>query len=139
MPVIVVGADTPEGGQIVDGFLASPDREIRAFVSDETVAVQLRERGIKVALGDVSDDSHVEAAVTNCHTAVLVASAAADSRERSFAETGTQVVEGWLRAVRNVPRVIWVSDSAPAEAALVVSASHPQLAALVVDLDSAAD
>ena len=63
MPVIVVGADT-EPGRVVLQALLEPGREVRAFVSDEKVAEQLRALGVKVALGDVSDDSHLEGAAT---------------------------------------------------------------------------
>ncbi len=114
MPVIVIGADTAPGAAIVD-TLAAPSREIRAFVSDPEAAAFLRERGVKVALGDVSDDSHVEAAALNCFTAVLVAEAARDERERSFADNEFDVLRGWARAVTAaaVRRVIWVYESDP--------------------------
>ncbi len=59
MPVIVVGADTPQGRAVVEG-LVEPGREVRAFVSDPIVGAELRDMGVKVALGDVSDDSHIQ-------------------------------------------------------------------------------
>jgi uncharacterized protein YbjT (DUF2867 family) len=86
MPVIVVGADTSQGRAVVEGLL-EPGREVRAFVSDPDAGAELRELGVKVALGDVSDDSHVQGACTNCFTAVLVTEAARDGRERSFASS----------------------------------------------------
>lgn len=97
MPVIVVGADTREGRAIVDGLI-EPGREVRAFVSDVETASELKRAGVKVAIGDVSDDSHVQGATTNCFTAVLVTEAARDGRERSFAANETQVLEGWAAA-----------------------------------------
>ena len=114
MPVIVIGADT-EAGLAVINELADPGREIRAFVSDPETASDLRRLGVKVALGDVSDDSHVEAAALHCFTAVLVAEAARDNRERSFALSETDVLEAWGRAVSNahVNRAIWVYDGIP--------------------------
>ena len=114
MPVIVIGADTAPGTAIIDTMTA-PDREIRAFVSDPEVAASLRERGVKVALGDVSDDSHVEMAALNCFTAVLVAEAARDERERAFASSEIDVLRGWARAVAAaaVRRVIWVYEGDP--------------------------
>ncbi len=142
VPVIVVGADTPVGRAIVDG-LVEPGREVRAFVSDAETAAELRRRGVKVALGDVSDDSHVEGAAMNCFTAVLVAAAAEDDRERSFASSPTQVLEGWARAVAasGVRRVVWVGDGdlAPTETGetATVSPSHPNLVGEVAALDSA--
>jgi len=110
MPVIVVGADTPVGEAIVAAVLPSA-AEMRAFISDEQFADSLRSCGVKVALGDVSDFSHVEAAALNCFCAILVVDAAGDRRARAFASDPPEVVEGWARAVRNagINRIIWVS------------------------------
>jgi nucleoside-diphosphate-sugar epimerase len=142
VPVIVVGADTPAGVAIVDALL-QPGREVRAFVSDEMAAAGLRRRGVKVALGDVSDDGHVEAASTRCFSAVLIAEAAVDGRERSFAATAREVEEGWARAISasKVRRAIWVSSLPPpadgaAESALV-DPGDPNLVSRVVALDDA--
>lgn len=142
MPVIVVGADTETGRAIVQA-LAGPDREVRAFVTDVETAGRLRSHGIKVALGDVSDDSHVEAAATSCFTAVLVEEAAEDDRERSFALNRAEVLDGWARAIAasGVTRVIWVGDGPVPEVATEesaqVSPSRPDLIQQVVALDSA--
>ena len=110
MPVIVVGADTDVGDAVVEIVrLSAP--EVRAFVTDEDAAASLKERGVKVAIGDVSDSSHVEAAALNCFCAVLVTEAALDGRERAFADHSDAVVAGWAGAARNagVQRVIWVT------------------------------
>jgi nucleoside-diphosphate-sugar epimerase len=139
MPVIVVGADTHDGRAIIDRF--GTDREVRAFVTDESQADALRRRGVKVALGDVSDDGHVEAACTGCFTAVLVAAAATDGRDRSFASTAEAVLEGWARAVvaSRVTRVIWVADDAPETGAPEVATVPPggDVANRVATLDDA--
>lgn len=143
MPVIVVGADTPEGAVIIDR-LYSPDREVRVFVTDESTGLELRERGFKVAIGDVSDESHVEAAATRCFSAVLIGGAADDDRLRSFADDADQVLRGWAKAVTNskVRRVIWVTsgprpDVGASEVAQVDPAD-PDLAEKVFSLDEAA-
>ena len=142
MPVIVVGADTEPGRAIVAGMLA-PGREVRAFVSDIETATTLKRSGAKVALGDVSDESHVQGASMRCHTAVLVVEAARDGRERSFASTERQVLEGWASAVTasGVIRVIWVGDGDPVPTgtreSARVSPSHPDLVGQVVALDNA--
>ncbi|MFQ5522976.1 MAG: NAD(P)H-binding protein [Acidimicrobiia bacterium] len=140
MPVIVVGADTGVGRAIIEG-LYDPSRDIRAFVSDEEQGAELKERGIKVALGDVSDESHIEGAAMNCFTAVLVAEASADKRERSFAASPAEVLAGWARAVASVTRVIWVSggevpDTTAPESAQV-DPGDPDVVAKVVALDDA--
>lgn len=142
MPVIVVGADTASGKAILDR-LDSSDRELRAFVTDVDAGLQLKARGFKVAIGDVSDDSHVEAASYGAFTAVLVAEAAHDDRERSFAIDSAAVLDGWATAVdaAGVKRVIWVTDgvvtpSTDAES-VVISATEPDVASKVTALDEA--
>lgn len=142
MPVIVVGADTKAGATILQQ-LDDPEREVRVFVTDEERGLDLRDRGFKVATGDVSDESHVEGAATRCFTAVLIAEAASDDRERSFATTPDDVLEGWARAVSNseVTRVIWVTAGGHPQTGVPevasVDPSDPDLAEKVVALDEA--
>lgn len=142
MPVIVVGADTPQGRAVVEG-LVEPGREVRAFVSDPIVGAELREIGVKVALGDVSDDSHIQGTCTNCFTAVLVTEAARDGRERSFAANERQVLEGWASAAAasGVTRVIWIHEGEPPPVRVrevrTVSPEHTDLAGEVAALDDA--
>lgn len=143
MPVIVVGADTPEGAVIIDR-LYSPDREVRVFVTDESTGLELKKRGFKVAIGDVSDESHVEAASTRCFSAVLIGKAADDDRLRSFADNADQVLRSWANAVTNskVRRVIWVTSRPQPEVGASevaqVDPGDPDLAEKVYSLDEAA-
>lgn len=142
MPVIVVGADTPIGRPIVDALL-EPDREVRAFVSDIGVAEDLRRVGVKVALGDVSDPSHIGAACLNCFSAVLVTEAARDARERAFAPSPERVIQGWADAVAEaaVSRVIWVGAghiAVPGAEMAVLRGDEPDVAGRVAELDDAA-
>lgn len=111
MPVIVVGADTPIGDAIISTICRSA-AEVRAFITGDTAADRLKERGVKVAMGDVSDNSHVEAAALYCFCAVLVTEAAHDDRDRAFARHSDEVLDGWAEATRNagVRRVIWVAE-----------------------------
>lgn len=114
MPVIVVGADTSLGDAIV-AALVSRGGEIRAFATDPDRAARLRARGAKVAVGDLSDGSHVGAAAYNAFTAVLVEASLIDGRQFSFAEDAASVVATWVSAVREagVQRAIWVGGSPP--------------------------
>jgi nucleoside-diphosphate-sugar epimerase len=141
MPVIVVGADTPTGAQIVDALL-EPGREVRVFVSDAAEGARLRQRGAKVALGDVSDDSHIGAAAAQCFSAILLSEAARDSRERSFATDEPQVLKAWASGIAGVRRVIWVHDGEPppttAPEVAVVGPDDPDVVNRVVSLDNAA-
>lgn len=117
MPVLIVGADSPFGSAIVDA-LASRNGEVRAFVSTAEVLDRLRTRGIKTALGDVSDGSHVGGAALNAFAAVLIAQAATDARERSFATTPEAVYDQWADGLKDaaVTRVIWVGETPIPEA-----------------------
>lgn len=128
MPVIVVGADTTLGSRIVEA-MAGPEREVRAFVSDPGAVDHLRDLGVKVALGDVSDASHVGGACTNCFSAVLVSDAASDGRDRAFASEPGTVLAGWAEAVDSaaVRRAIWVMEGdAPTTRRVPESATVPR-------------
>ncbi|MGA7270291.1 MAG: NAD(P)H-binding protein, partial [Acidimicrobiia bacterium] len=143
MPVMVVGADTAQG-RVITQRLLDPEREVRVFVTDSDAAEEWRRSGAKVALGDVSDDSHVAAACLNCFSVVLVGHAARDERTRSFAHTEEAVLEGWARAVSTagVRRVIWVLESEPPEVTVgevaVVDPNTPGIDDRVFRLDEAA-
>jgi nucleoside-diphosphate-sugar epimerase len=126
MPVMVVGADHPLG-EVIARKLAAPDREVRAFISSVNAHGPLRSLGIKVAIGDLSDESHVEAAATSCFTVVFVESALEDGRDLAFAPPEV-AAQGWAKAAKSagVKRVIWVGERAP----LV---KGPELAAVAVE------
>ncbi len=145
MPVIVVGADTRLGTAIVEALI-EPQREVRAFVTDPDHGIRLKSIGVKVALGDVSDPSHVGGACLNCFSAVFVTEAAEDDRERAFAADRRVVLRGWAEAAReaSVTRVIWVDslgglpDTGIDETAVVNPRSVEDVAGEVVRLDDAA-
>ena len=117
MPVIVVGADTLLGEAIVAALLARGG-EIRAFATDPARAAVLRGRGAKVAVGDLSDGSHLAAAAYHAFTAVLVEASIEDGRPIAFAADTPGVVEAWINAIRDsgVQRAIWVGDPPPSAA-----------------------
>jgi hypothetical protein len=111
MPVIVIGADTPLGASVL-AALGDRDGEVRAFVTDVAVAERLRARGIKTAVGDVSDGSHVGGAALGCFCAVVIPEAALDDRERSFSDSPTATLQGWADALADagVHRMLWFED-----------------------------
>jgi uncharacterized protein YbjT (DUF2867 family) len=145
MPVIVIGADTPTGRAIVLR-LADGGGEVRAFVSGASDAGLWRNRGIKVAVGDVSDLSHVGAAAAGAFSAILVPAAANDGRLLSFA-TPTAAVAGWFRAAdeAGVTRLIVVGEapdlSLPSRSQVVMvptaGRTEDEIAATVAALDEA--
>lgn len=151
MPVIVIGADTPIGLAIANELLARRG-EVRAFVSDDAVGRTLKERGAKVAIGDLSDASHVGAAALNAFSAVLVTCAAMDERERNFATTPGEVFAAWAEglAASGVRRAIWVGEADQLEATAAMEAAPESVvvdvrgrpagdvAADVADLDASA-
>lgn len=111
MPVIVVGADTTVGQAIVPA-LKPASGEIRVFVSDEE-AGELYRPITKVAIGDISDGTHVGGAAIGAFCAVVIARAAHDERERHFAPTPDAVFAQWADGLRDagVGRVIVVGES----------------------------
>lgn len=150
MPVIVIGADTTLGPAIIEALLPRAG-ELRAFVTDVTTALRLKDLGVKVAVGDVSDASHVGGAALNTFCAVVLPEAAYDDRERAFASSATDVIAGWAEGLRDagVTRAIYVAqpsgdDSAiravVQEFALVdpTGAASSDIAAEVARLDDAA-
>jgi uncharacterized protein YbjT (DUF2867 family) len=133
MPVIVIGADTAVGRAVV-AALAPEAAELRAFVSDPAAADALKARGAKVAVGDVSDGSHVAGAAHETFCAVLIGEAATDGRERAFADTVEGVLGAWAAALSEAgtTRAIWVGDRV--EAVELLSAAVAEFA----DVSSAA-
>ena len=108
MPVIVIGADTTLGAAIVPS-LASRTGELRVFVSDGDIGEAFR--GVaKVAVGDVSDGSHVGGAAMGAFCAIVVSDAAHDDRERAFASNPVAVFERWADGLGDagIARVIVV-------------------------------
>lgn len=125
MPVIVIGADT-DHGLAVAAALTTRAGEVRAFVTDPDSAPALRNLGIKVAIGDVSDASHIEGAAHEAFSAVLMAEAGLDDRERSFSTSYDMLVSAWARGLNDagVRRIIWVGPDARPPAPIASAAAE---------------
>jgi hypothetical protein len=123
MPVIVIGADTAVGAAIV-AALEPASGEIRVFVTDPGRGEQYRNVS-KVAVGDLSDGSHVGGAAIGAFCAIAITAAASDGRERYFAADPAAVLAQWADGLSDagVGRVITVgrADDLP----------HPNPLALV--------
>jgi len=135
MPVIIIGADT-EYGPAVASALSRRHGEVRAFVTDPASAESLRGLGIKVAVGDVSDGSHIEGAAHDAYSAVLMAEAALDGRERSFAASYDGVVGAWRQGLADagVKRLIWIGpDAIPAALATWIESAAIDTGAFTPD------
>lgn len=147
MPVIVVGADTPLGTAIVEE-LTRRGGEVRAFVGDREAAATMSAAGLKVAVGDLSDATHVSAASLGAFCAVLVEEAAGDGRELGFARDVGGVFSAWAQALAaaGITRVVWVGDEgatrpsgAPEEVTVATAGAAPAaIAARVADLNDRA-
>jgi uncharacterized protein YbjT (DUF2867 family) len=151
MPVIVVGADTDYGTAVAEA-LSTRAGEVRAFVTDPASAKPLRVLGIKVAIGDVSDASHLAGAAYGAYSAVLIAEAGLDDRERSFASSHEALLSAWADGLREagVSRIIWVAPDANLPEAIAATGvpgavvdtrgrSAGQVAAETVRLDDLAE
>lgn len=138
MPVIVIGADTDLGPAVVDGLLPR-DGEIRVFVTDDAAADAYRTLGVKVAIGDVSDGSHVGGAALNAFSAVLMAAATVDDRLRSFAEDAEEVMDAWAEGLEDagVRRAIFVATGQIPNPSEALAAATPEFVVLVPDPDPA--
>ena len=148
MPVIVIGADDPTGDAVLTA-LRGRAGEVRGFVSDRNTGDRLRATEVKVAIGDLSDASHIEAACTNSFCAVLVTAAADDGRELAFAGP-EETIRGWAAAIAaaGVTRALWVTDDVQAASEFkdatpqsrlidVRGRSPEEVATVVADLDDA--
>lgn len=113
MPVIVIGADTPLGHQVVR-TLEPASGEIRIFASDADAVGEYRSFA-KVAVGDISDGTHVGGAAIGAFCAIVIAATAHDERERFFAATTDELYRQWADGLADagISRVIVVG--APAE------------------------
>ncbi len=96
---------------------------------------------MKVAVGDISDGSHVGGAAMRAFCAVLVPEAATDDRERSFAASPDSVVAAWAEGLRDagVHRAIWINDARVVGAAEVLAGAVAELAVVEAAGRSPAD
>ncbi len=108
MPVIVIGADTDLGHALVSA-LRPAAAELRLFASDPDDIAPYRSFA-KVAVGDISDGSHVGAAATGAFCAVVIAAAAHDQREHYFAADPDELFAQWAEGLADagIGRIIVV-------------------------------
>ena len=134
MPVIVVGADSSLGRAIVP-HLAPASGEIRLFVSDPEVVEELRLIG-KVAVGDISDGTHVGGAAIGAFCAILIGEAAHDERERHFADSPRKLFSQWADGLRDagVSRIIFVANPEDVAVADPLTTAAPEFAVVAADL-----
>ena len=93
MPVLVIGADTDLGHAIVPA-LHPASGEIRLFASEPDPVAAYRSFA-KVAVGDISDGTHIGGAAIGAFCAIVIAAAAYDDRERHFAADADALFAQW--------------------------------------------
>ncbi|MDJ0663299.1 MAG: NAD(P)H-binding protein [Acidimicrobiia bacterium] len=110
MPVLVIGADTRLGHAIVPA-LQPASGEIRLFASDPE-AVDGYRSFAKVAVGDISDGTHVGGAAIGAFCAIVIVAAAHDERERHFARDAEELFAQWADGLADagIRRVIVVGS-----------------------------
>ena len=110
MPVLVVGADTELGHAIVPA-LQPASGEIRLFASDPKAVAGYRSFA-KVAVGDISDGTHVGGAAIGAFCAIVITAAAHDERERHFAHNTEELFKQWAEGLADagISRVIVVGS-----------------------------
>lgn len=70
MPVFVTHADTAVGADLVRALVAD-GADVRAFATGAGDVAEVRAAGAIVAVGDLDDEGHLEAAMTHAHTVVV--------------------------------------------------------------------
>lgn len=123
MPVLVTGAEDALGSLVVDQLRASGG-EVRVYLDATAVgrsdAARLRAAGCKVALGELDDEGHLEAALAQTHTVAHCWGGPLRDRDDQVVAAAT-VASAALGA--GVRRFIWVRE-------LADSADNAFLAAL---------
>lgn len=71
MPVLVAPADTPLGVPLVRALRAD-GAEVRAYATGDGDVPALRAAGAFVAVGDLDDEGHLDAAMTDAHTVIAL-------------------------------------------------------------------
>lgn len=110
MPVIIIGADTELGHALIP-TLRPGAAELRLFASDADAVAEYRDFA-KVAVGDISDGTHVGGAAIGAFCAIIIAAAAHDERERYFAPEPEPLFAQWADGLGDagVARVIVVGS-----------------------------
>lgn len=123
MPVLVTGAEDGLGARVVEQLRASGG-EIRAYldgaVAGEHVAAALRAGGCKVAVGDLDDEGHLEAALAHVHTVAHCWGGPLHDLDAQLTVAGT-LASALLGA--GVRRLVWVRE-------LATDPANPYLATL---------
>lgn len=136
MPVMITGAESGLGAQVIER-LRPTGGELRAYL-DATIATEddanrLRARGCKVALGELDDEGHLEAALEQVHTVAHCWTGPLHDPQAQV-EAAATVSSAALGA--GVRRLIWVCELARDDANPYLAATsdiHDLLVALPLE------
>ncbi len=133
MPVLVTGAEDGLGVRVIERLRAS-DGEVRAFLdataAGETAAATLRSRGCKVALGELDDEGHLEAAMAQVHTVAHCWGGALHDLDQQVVVAATLAAALLGAGVR---RLVWIREL-PADPANPYMATQSHIAELFEEL-----
>ncbi len=122
MPVLVTGAEDGLGARVIEQLRASGG-EVRAYldatVAGEAEASALRAQGCKVAVGELDDEGHLEAAMAQVHTVAHCWGGALHDLDQQVTAAAT-VASALLGAA--VRRLVWIRE-------LTTDVANPYLAA----------
>lgn len=123
MPVLVTGAERGLGARVLAQLRASGG-EVRAYLDatavDDDAAAALRSQGCKVAIGELDDEGHLEAALAQVHTVAHCWGGPLHDLDEQLTVAGT-LASALLGA--GVRRLVWVRE-------LADDAANPYLALL---------
>lgn len=110
MPVVVIGADTPVGRDLVP-LLRQRGAEVRATVREPETADRLRAAGAKVAVDPAADADTLRAILDEAHTVCLLSAEllapVADSYEEAIVEPARTILR--VAGKAGVTRILLVS------------------------------
>lgn len=135
MPVFVTAADRGIGPALVAGLRAD-GADVRAFATGSGDVGALRTAGAFVAVGDLDDEGHLDAAMTDAHTVVVSTDTWTATPSDLLHDTTTVVRAAVLAEVRRLVLVSMCGADAASAAPLLAAYGQVEDAARDADLQS---
>lgn len=135
MPVFVTAADRGIGPVLV-AALRADGADVRAFATGRGDVGALRTAGAFVAVGDLDDEGHLDAAMTDAHTVVVLTDTWAADPDTLVATTTTIVRAATLAAVRRLVLVSLCGADVHADAGLLSAYGRVEEDAVAADLQT---
>lgn len=130
MPVLVTRADHGIGPDLVAG-LSGDGADVRAYVAGSGDVASVQASGAFVAVGDLDDEGHLDAAMTDVHTVIVPTEAWLAEVDGLDAAAATIVAAAQSAAVRRIVLVSVVG--ADPRSGSVLRAAHGRAEAVLAD------